>query len=169
MKHAARRSTRGLVAVLVLAATPASAQPDPVTPVADPRVAAQLESAQLHYVVDEDGDFRILYARPGGRTQVAWIASATSSAGGLELRDLWSVALRGRGDPPPALTTLLLEHNAARSFGAWQLQRSGEEYLVVLSGAVPADADGPVLVRLVESVMTDADDMERSLTDGDEF
>lgn len=160
---------RGLVALLILGATLASAQPDPVTPVADPRVAARLEAAQLRYVVDEDGDFRILYARPGGRTQVAWIASATSSAGGLELRDLWSVALRGQGDPPPTLTARLLRQNATRSFGAWQLQRSGEEYLVVLSAAVPADADGTVLARLVESVMADADDMERTLTDGDEF
>jgi hypothetical protein len=169
MKPPARSSTRGLVAVLALGATVASAQSGPVTPVADPRIAARLESAQLHYVVDEDGDFRILYVRPGGRTQVAWIASATSSAGGLELRDLWSVALRGRGDPSHALTTLLLQHNAARSFGAWQLQRSGEEYLVVLSAAVPADADGTVLARLVESVMADTDDMEKALTDGDQF
>ena len=77
---------RGLAAALALGATLASAQPVPVTPVADPRVAAPLESARLHYVVDEDGDFRILYERPGGRTQVVWIASATSSAGSLELR-----------------------------------------------------------------------------------
>jgi len=161
--------TCGLVAALALGATLASAQPVPVTPVADPRVAARLESARLHYVVDEDGDFRVLYERPGGRTQVVWIASATSSAGGLELRDLWSVALRGRGDPPPTLTARLLQQNAARKFGAWQLQRSGEEYLVVLSAAVPADTDGTALLQLVESVMADADEVEEALTDRDEF
>lgn len=160
---------RGLLAALALGATAASAQPGPVTAGADPRVAARLQAARLQYVVDEDGDFRIHYARPGGRTQVVWIASATRSVGGLELRELWSIALRGQGDPPPTLAARLLQQNAARAFAAWQLQRSGEEYLVVLSATVPADTDGAVLVRLVESLMADADESEAVLSGQDEF
>lgn len=169
MKPPARRSTRGLVAVAALGVAPASAQADPVTSVADPRVAARLESAQLEYVVDEDGDFRILYALQGGRTQVVWIASATNSVGGFELRDLWSVAMRGHGEPPAALMTRLLQQNAARALGAWQLQRSGEEYLVVLSATLPADTEATTLVRLVEFLMADADEWESTLTGKDEF
>ncbi len=157
-----------LVAALAIGATAAPAPPESV-PAADPRVAARLAAAQLQYVVDEDGDFRVLYAREGGRTQVVWIASATKSVGGLELRELWSVALRGQGDPPPTLAARLLQQNAARAFGAWQLQRSGEEYLVVLSATVPAGTDGAVLVRLVESLMADADESERLLSGQDEF
>lgn len=169
MKHPATCSMRIVVAALAGVAPALLAEPAPVMPGADHRVAARLEAAQQPYAVDEDGDFRILYARAGGRTQVAWIASATNSVGGLELRDLWSVAMRGQGEPPAALLARLLQQNAARAFGAWQLQRSGEEYLVVLSATAPADADATTLMRLVESLVADADEWELTLTGKDEF
>jgi hypothetical protein len=119
--------------------------------------------------VDEDNDFRIVFSRPGGRTQVAWIASATTSVGGLELRELWSVVLRGTGEPPSSLTARLLEDNAARAVGAWQLQRSGGEYLVVLSAPVLATADAATLLPQLIAVAAGADQMELELTGHDAF
>lgn len=136
---------------------------------ADHRVAVALESANLEHVVDDDNDFRIVFSRPGGRTQVAWIASATTSVGGLELRELWSVALRGTGEPPSSLTARLLEDNAARAVGAWQLQRSGGEYLVVLSAPVLATADAATLLPQLIAVAAGADQMELELTGHDAF
>lgn len=159
----------GIVAATGGAAAAARAETAARTGAVDPRVSALLESARLEHVVDEDGDFRILLTRPEGRTQVAWIASATTSVGGLELRELWSVALRGQGEPPSSLTSRLLAENAARTVGAWQLQRSGEAYLVVLAAPVPAAADGAVLLPQLLAVAAGADAMELELTGGDEF
>jgi hypothetical protein len=136
---------------------------------ADPRVAAMLAAAQLGHTVDADGDFRILYALQDGRTQLAWIASETAIVAGLELRELWSVALWGRGEPAPALLARLLEDNAARRVGAWQLQRSGDEYLVVLSAPMPAAADAATLLPQLEAVAVGADAMEQALDGRDGF
>jgi hypothetical protein len=154
---------------LYVGATAVLAQDAPASRAADPRVAAVLAAAQLQHTVDEEGDFRVFYSLQDGRTQLAWIASGTTSVAGLELRDLWSVAQRGRGEPPPALLARLLEDNAARAVGAWQLQRSGDEYLVVLSAPVPAAAEVSTLRPQLAAVATGADAMEQALGGRDEF
>lgn len=166
----AARATLAVTGIAVCAAfVTARAQDAPAPRAADPRVAALLGAAQLAHTVDEDGDFRVLFSLRDGRTQLAWIASGTVTVAGLELRDLWCVAQRGRGDPPPALLARLLEDNAARPVGAWQLQRSGDEYLVVLSAPVAATAGAATLLPQLEVLAAGADAMEQALGGRDEF
>lgn len=145
------------------------AQSAAVPPGTDTRIEAQLESAELEYTIDEDGDFRLEYALPDGRTQVVWVASRTSTLYALEMRDLWSVAMRSRGAPSAELANRLLQDNAARILGAWQVQRSGDEYLVLFSAQLPATADLATVVQAMEAVMATADAMEKDLTGSDEF
>lgn len=156
--------------LLLLAGTVArAAEPDAPAPrEVDPRVQAALEAAKLAYIVDE-GDFRLKYDVDGGRSQLVWVASGTAKLDQLEIRDVWSVASRGKGVPPPELAAYLLKENARMILGAWQINQSTEEYLVVFSAPVVATADAATLQEVIEVVMLSADRIEQELTGKDEF
>jgi hypothetical protein len=144
---------------------------DPEAPAprdADPRVAAALEAAKLAYIVDE-GDFRLKYDVDGGRSQLVWVASGTARLDQLEIRDVWSVASRGKGEPPPELAAYLLKENARMILGAWQVNQNAEEYLVVFSAPVVATAEAATLQEVIEVVMLSADRIEKELTGRDDF
>jgi hypothetical protein len=146
-----------------------AAEPEAPAPrAADPRVEAALEAAKLAYIVDE-GDFRLKYDVDGGRSQLVWVASGTAKLDQLEIRDVWSVASRGRGEPPPELAAYLLKENARMILGAWQVNQNAEEYLVVFSAPVVATADAATLQEVIEVVMLSADRIEKELTGRDEF
>ena len=153
-----------LVGMVVRAAEPdAPSQRGP-----DPRVQSALEAAKLAYIVDE-GDFRLTYDVDGGRSQLVWVASGTAKLDQLEIRDVWSVASRGRGEPPAELAAYLLKENARMILGAWQVNQNAEEYLVVFSAPVVATADAATLQEVIEVVMLSADRIEKELTGRDEF
>jgi hypothetical protein len=153
-----------LVSAVARAAEPVSADARPV----DPRVEAALTDAKLAYIVDE-GDFRLKYDVDGGRSQLVWVASGTAKLDQLEIRDVWSVASRGRGELPPELAAYLLRENARMILGAWQVNQNAEEYLVVFSAPVVATADAATLQEVIEVVMLSADRVEKELTGKDEF
>lgn len=158
---------RALLLALLAAATPALADTPGST--ADSRVAKLLQDAALTYSVDEDGDFRLIYDLPNGRSQLVWVASRTSRLQTVEVRDVWSVADRSVGQVSPDVANQLLLDNATQALGAWQVQRSGDEYLIVFSAQVAADTAAPTLVETLDAVMRVADELERQLTGGDRF
>lgn len=151
-----------------LAASRALAQSQGSTE-ADGRVARLLTEAGLGYVVDDEGDYRLKFSLDDGRSQIAWVASATAKLGDFEVRDLWSIALRGTGQVPPEVANGLLQANAQQTLGAWQVQRSGEEYMVVFSAPLDVKADAKTLALALDAVMKTADAMEQALTGGDVF
>jgi glycerate-2-kinase len=158
-------------ALLLLLAGPGAraAEPAPPAPRAvDPRVEAALTAAKLAYIVDE-GDFRLKYDVDGDRSQLVWVASGTAKLDQLEIRDVWSVASRGKGEPPAELAAHLLRENARMILGAWQINQNAEEYLVVFSAPVLATADAATLQEVIEVVMLSADRIEKELTGRDEF
>jgi hypothetical protein len=135
---------------------------------ADPRVVAALEAAGLEYSLDE-GDFRLEYDVDEARSQRVWVASETARIDRLEMRDVWSVAARGRGEVPADLARLLLKENVRMILGAWQVSQSQDEYLVVFSAPVDAAADAATLQEVIEVVMFSADRIEKQLSDTDAF
>jgi len=135
----------------------------------DDRVARQLTEAGLGYVVDDEGDYRLQFSVGDGRSQVAWVASGTAKVGDLEVRDLWSIAYRSTGQVPQEMANGLLQANAQQTLGAWQVQRSGEEYLVVFSAPVDVKTDAKTLALALDAVTKTADAMEQALTGGDVF
>ena len=155
-----------LAAVAAGSATTSHAQ---APAVADPRVARLLTEAGLSYAVDDEGDYRLSFSLDDGRSQVAWVASATARVGALEVRDLWSIAYRSTGQVPQEVANGLLQANARQTLGAWQVQRSGEEYLVVFSAPVDVRTDAKTLALALDAVMKTADAMEQALTGKDEF
>jgi hypothetical protein len=158
-----------MVAALMTAAVHAAPAADEAAPSnGDPRVAAALAAAGLGYSLD-DGDFRLDYDVDEARSQRVWVASETARIDRLELRDVWSVAARGKGEVPADLARMLLKENVRMIFGAWQVNQTEDEYLVVFSAQADAAADAATLQEVIEVVMFSADRIEKQLSDKDAF
>ena len=166
-----RRSSLRVLAAVTLLLT-ASGVAHGQTPVAatapDARVETALKAAQLGFLIDE-GDYRLDYKVDATRSQRVWIASGTTSLPPLEVRDVWSVAARGKGTVPADLAVHLLQENVRMVLGAWQVNQGKDEYLVVFSAQVNADADAAALREVIEVVMYSADRIEKELSGKDEF
>jgi hypothetical protein len=159
-----------VAAILLLAgvAPVAGAQDATEGMVPDPRVAAALKEAKLSYSID-GGDFRLKYDIDTSRSQIVWVASATARIDQLEIRDVWSVASRGKGSLPGELANHLLKENARMTLGAWQVNQATDEYLVVFSAQVSAAANADALQDAIEAVVFSTDRIEKELTGKDEF
>jgi hypothetical protein len=155
-------------ALMMVAVTSAFAGEAATPPGADPRVAEALKAAGLAYSIDA-GDFRLEYDVDEARSQRVWVASDTARIDRLEMRDVWSVAARGKGDVPADIAKLLLTENVRMVLGAWQVNQNQDEYLVVFSAPVDAGADAATLQEVIEVVMFSADRIEKRLSDKDEF
>jgi len=166
-----RRSSLRVLAAVTLLLT-ASGVAHGQTPVAatapDARVETALKAAQLGFLIDE-GDYRLDYKVDATRSQRVWISSGTTSLPPLEVRDVWSVAARGKGTVPADLAVHLLQENVRMVLGAWQVNQGKDEYLVVFSAQVNADADAAALREVIEVVMYSADRIEQELSGKDEF
>jgi hypothetical protein len=134
----------------------------------DRRVAESLKAAGLDFELDS-GDFRLAYEIDDTRGQRVWVASDTTRVDQLEMRDVWSVAARGKGEVPADLARLLLKENVRMVLGAWQVNQGPEEYLVVFSAPVSATADAATLQEVIEIVMFSADRIEKQLSPSDAF
>ena len=162
--------TRGVVggALLAVVGVAASAEEAATVETPDPRVVAALMEAGLGYSIDA-GDFRLDYKVDDTRSQRVWVASDTARVDQLEMRDVWAVAARGKGEVPADLARLLLKENVRMVLGAWQVNQSQDEYLVVFSAPVNAAADAATLQKVIEVVMFSADRIEKQLSPTDEF
>ena len=161
-----------LVVSLALGASVARAQDAPAqapAPTADARVERLLKEVAAEYTVDEDGDFRLVYDIGGGRSQLVWIPSGTSSFGALEIRQVWSIAHRSQGPLPVDLANRLLDRNGAVILGAWLTEPAGDELGVIFAVQVAAEADALSLRSAIHAVATTADAMENELTAKDDF
>lgn len=159
---------RAALPLLLTAAGVAYAQEPATATAPDPRVEAALKGAQLGFLIDE-GDYRLDYKVDGTRSQRVWVASGTTSLPPLEVRDVWSVAARGKGAVPADLAIHLLQENVRMVLGAWQVNQGKDEYLVVFSAQVAADADAAALREVIEVVMYSADRIEKELSGTDAF
>jgi hypothetical protein len=154
--------------MLTIAPPPASTQGAPAARPVDARVEAALEESKLAFGMD-GGDFRLKYDLDDGRSQLVWVASGTRKLDQLEIRDVWSVAYRSKGEVPADMATHLLRENARMILGAWQVNQGKDEYLVVFSAPVNAAADAATLAEVIEVVTLSADRIEKELTGKDEY
>jgi len=163
------RSGLALVAcMLTVAPRVAGAQGAPAARPVDTRVEAALEESKLAYAMD-GGDFRLKYDLDGGRSQLVWVASGTTKLDQLEIRDVWSVAYRSKGEVPADMAIRLLKENARMILGAWQVNQGKDEHLIVFSAPVNAAADASTLAEVIEVVTLSADRIEKELTGKDEY
>ncbi|GBD07316.1 hypothetical protein HRbin21_01134 [bacterium HR21] len=137
---------------------------------ADPRVAQQLKAAGFSYLVDEDGDYRVtIRFTDDERTQQVFINSSTEFYQGIEIREVWSIAARFEDELPAHLARELLERNSRLKFGAWSVEKAGSSTFVVFRVHLSADTEGQTLGSAIHHVSSVADELEKELTDSDNF
>lgn len=153
---------RGVLAFILAGAACAAAAAD----VADKSVQRQLDKRKVQYKVDADGDFRVTYDVGNGRTQLAFVRSATFSYGKLRIREIRSIGYRGDGAFPQSVANRMLEHSNEAKLGAWTKQGN----LAIFTTKIPADASDQQLVDAIELTARLADELEKELVaDKDEF
>ncbi len=135
----------------------------------DSRIAELLREAELKYTVDNDGDFRLVNSLEGGRTQVAFIISNTSTLGLLEIREIWSAAYSSKAPLSAEVANRLLEQNSKVKLGAWQVRKMGDNYIVMFVAQIAATTDRLALLVALHAVTATADQMENELTGKDDF
>ena len=145
------------LAALVLFPSPALAG-DP-----DPAIKAQLDSLDIKYEVDGDGDFKLTFDVGDGRSQLVWIRSATEKYGSLKVREIWSPGYKFSGtEIPVKIANRLLEHSHGLILGGWTKQKT----FAMLAVKIPVSATPQQLREAAEAAADAADEMEAELTPG---
>jgi len=145
------------LAALCLASPPARAG----TP--DPAVKAQLDSLDIKYDVDSDGDFKLTFDVGEGRSQLVWIRSSTETYGTLKIREVWSPGYKSSGaELPVKIANRLLEHSHGLILGGWTKQKT----FAMLAVKIPVSATPQQLRDACEAAADAADEIEQELTPG---
>jgi len=134
---------------------------------ADPRVAKSLAEAGLRAVVNDSGNYVLLFALDNDRSQQVFIQSSTSQWGTMEIRNVFAFAYVSKTRLSQAKLEKLLKANAHLKSGAWELIE-GKEWLAVLSVKVAADCDGEALKTVVRGAAAEADEVELDFTGKDD-
>ncbi|WP_305805173.1 YbjN domain-containing protein [Stenotrophomonas sp. YIM B06876] len=129
-------------------------------------VGRLLDALKYEYEVDEDGDYKLVYAVGEGRTQLVFVRSSVETFGNHHIREVWSPAYRSPGPqfPAPVANRLLEDANTSK-LGGWVKQ--GETAMFVVK--IDADASAEVLSDAIDAAIRSADAMELELTSKDEF
>jgi hypothetical protein len=136
----------------------------------DPRVERALKKLGLKYEVDEDGDFKLVFAVEDNRTQVVIISSTTETLGKMEIREVWSPIAKFASTPPCDLSLDLLEKHGTFKIGSYQYKklRSGS-YLLVFIVHLSAEAPAEELGSIVRAVAITADETEKEIMESDDY
>ncbi len=128
----------------------------------DPRVGKLLDSLEYEYEVDEDGDYKLVMALDGDRTQLVFVRSPVETYGRQRVREIWSPAYRS---PTASFSALvanrLLEASNQLKLGAWVKQ----DQHAILVVKVDADTDAKTLDEAITAAVTSADEMEQQLAE----
>lgn len=137
-------------------------------PEADARVTSALDLTDIFYMVDDDGDARIVENVNDGRTQLVWVRSATYELGHLEVREIWSPAYVSDTPLSAKLGNRLLKDSANMILGGWQLHNWGDDNVVLYVVQIDADADAKTIRQAVRTAAVAADKLEEELTHGED-
>lgn len=135
----------------------------------DQRVEKALKKLGLKYTVDKDGDFKLIFATEGDRTQVVFITSRTEMLRKMEIREIWSPAAKFSSTPPPALSQDLLEKNGSFKIGSYAYKKADDVYFLVFIAQISANASAEELLSVVIGVAKMADATESEIMQTDDF
>ena len=136
---------------------------------ADVRVRRALESADVKYSIDDDGDYKVQWSLDDGRSHVVFVNSKTSRLGSMELRKVWAVAFVADEVSANNLRALL-ELNGKYKVGAWNLiKRNDGQFVASFNIAVSANCAGQALRTFTQVVASTADEIEKTVTKADKF
>jgi len=135
----------------------------------DQRVEKALKKLGLKYTVDKDGDFKLILATQGDRSQVVFINSDTETLRKMEIREIWSPVAKFSSTPPSALSQALLEKNGSFKIGSYAYKKAGDVYVLVFHAQISANASAEELLSVVIGVAGVADAAESDIMQTDDF
>lgn len=156
-------------AVVVLTAGLAAAQVGETKQEADPRVKRLLDESGLKYVIDKDGDFKLINSFDNDRSHMVFVNSRTVKLGKMEIREVWSVGYVSDGVMPDAIAKDLLDANAKVKLGGWELRRFSGKEAGVFRAQIAADTDELSLLMTMQAVSRTADDKEKEILTTDDL
>ena len=136
----------------------------------DTRIKKLLDTLELKYSINSDGDFKLVFEMENGRSQQVFINSNTDEIDDFEVREVWSVAYLSQGYLDIDTANTLLMENSQYKVGSWSLIDSeNNTYLVTFSIKLAADCDPNSLLQSLTMVTAVADEMEKKLTGQDDL
>ena len=134
----------------------------------DPRVRRALDSAEVKYTIDKDGDFRIGWNTEDSRDHMVFVNGKTSEFGGMEVREVWAIGFRADSVDANNLQALL-ELNHSYKLGAWEIAVQNGKTVAIFCVKIPADASGETLRAVSCIVAHVADKVESEATNKDDL
>jgi len=135
----------------------------------DGRIKSILDSSSFNYQIDSDGDFKVIFRFDDGRTQLAFVNSNTSSFAGVEIRNIWSIGLRGPGQLSSAMANALLLKNGSYKIGGWYVSTNDSGTLAIFKAAISANANPAELMSVLRAVAIEADEVEKEFLGSDDL
>ncbi|HEY0916174.1 MAG TPA: hypothetical protein VGE22_14990 [Solimonas sp.] len=129
---------------------------------ADASVEARLTSRGMQYKLDEDGDYKVIYAyQQEHRSQQVFVSGRTEQVSGLTIREVFSPAGRLSVDGIDGAKALsLLAGSRKKKIGSWELE--GDVLLFVIK--LPDTVDGATLEAAMDLAAETADNKEIELS-----
>lgn len=127
----------------------------------DHRVSRILDSEDIKYEIDSDGDFKIVVDLGEGRSQLAFINSNTEIFAGVEIREIWSIGLVGDGQLSAEVANSLLLRNRTYKVGGWEIAQGDGKVRAIFKVCLSADATPSELMAVLGIVLRVADQVEK--------
>jgi hypothetical protein len=136
----------------------------------DARVQHHLESLDIKYEVDEDGDYRVGFRLKNERTQIGYVRCRTVDFAGMEIMEIFSIALHSFGPFDARTTNILLQESEKVKVGGWGVvQDADDNHLAVFTAKVPTTLTSDEFFAVLFAVVQTADRMEERLSGRDDF
>jgi hypothetical protein len=134
----------------------------------DARVKAALEKLGWKYEMDQDGDYKMVM-KLEDRSQMVFVLSGTNQLGEMEIREVTSPGYVTDKPLSAEVANRLLTESNRKKLGAWQVVKSGKNYVALFSAKVNANGKPEELEAAVIAAVNSADEMEKALTNQDKF
>ena len=142
-------------------AAPAAPAAQKIEP--DVRIKKLLEARRIEYQVTRGGHFQVNFSLKNGRTQLAFISSATYRC------EIASPAYRSALPLSAEVANRLLLENYDTKLGAWVIEKEPEGCCALFVTKIPADSDDATFISALRLTLETADAMKKELTGKDEF
>jgi len=135
----------------------------------DPRIATALQELGICYDSDSEGNFYMLVEFDDNRFQQVCIRSRTQEFLGVEMREIFSVALVSPGILDARTSNFLLRENLQKNLGAWAILHGSESQTAIYTAKVSSSLPSRMLSEILAYLAETADGVEQRLSGLDEF
>ena len=134
--------------------------------VGNPEIEKLLNEEGIKFRYTEDGEYRMLFAMDGDRSQLVFIDPTIYTLEDYKTFNVYSVAYCGRITKPMAMELLQPWYKV----GYWRIQKvkdTDDTFLVAFYAQVPSTISAKDLRSCIQKVTREADALERDWTDVD--